>query len=272
MRQLSADALSRAGLPACGILSAQSAAPHLRGETPPFESVLVALFPYYAGQAPGNLSLYARGADYHGVVRALLEQAAERLALRGRAYTDVSPFHETALAQAAGLGGIGQNGLLISRAFGSYAFIGELVVEEPLLPLQAGLAPGCTQCGACLRACPTGALGESVDPARCLSGLTQRRQVDAQQLALIAAAPLIWGCDACQLCCPANRALPQTALPPFAQELICRLDRSDLEGLSERAFRRRYAGRAFSWRGAWPLHRNLEAQAGRLDADPPQTR
>ena len=140
------------------------------------------------------------------------------------------------------------------------------------LPLQAGLAPGCTQCGACLRACPTGALGESVDPARCLSGLTQRRQVDAQQLALIAAAPLIWGCDACQLCCPANRALPQTALPPFAQELICRLDRSDLEGLSERAFRRRYAGRAFSWRGAWPLHRNLEAQAGRLDADPPQTR
>ena len=68
---------------------------------------------------------------------------------------------------------------------------------------------------------------------------------------------LIWGCDACQLACPENKRARETTLEEFREDLLCSLKEEDV-AMGDRAFRKRYAGRAFTWRGVQPLRRNLE--------------
>lgn len=219
-------------------------------------------FPYFAGNALGNLSLYARGQDYHTVIKTRLEQAAEQLrqeyGCSAIPMADVSPFPEVWAAACAGLGKLGQNGLLLTAEYGSFVFIGLLLTD---LPLQGGAAPvPCKGCGACLRACPGGALAANgqVDAVRCLSALTQQRgDLTEEQARAVAAHPLIWGCDTCQLVCPENRKASETALPEFRENLLHDLRPEDVT-IGDRAFRRKYAGRAFTWRGVQPLRRNLE--------------
>ena len=259
MRKLTKEELRRAGLDYAAVLEEKTARRFLRREIPPFGGVIAALFPYYAGGEPGNLSLYARGRDYHLLVRARLERAAAVLGLEGaEAFVDVSPFREVALATAGGLGEAGKNGLLVNRPLGSLFFIGELVTKEELTPLSGGLEGACTGCGLCTAACPTAALqGEELLVGRCLSHITQSRTIDEEQREALEKTPLIWGCDACQLCCPANQGLGVTALPEFRSGLQSSLTAEELAGLSEREFRRRFAGRAFTWRGVAPLKRNL---------------
>ncbi len=257
--ELTKKALAQAGLSVSAALDAQTAEDYLCREIPPFGGVIVALFPYYAGRQPGNLSLYARGEDYHAALRRRLRRAAQLLGLEAQPFADVSPFDEVGLAAAAGLGGVGQNGLLMNRPFGSFFFIGELVTKERLAPLDGGLAPACTGCGRCAAQCPTGALqGGRVQTARCLSHITQARRLTDEQQALLGKSALVWGCDLCQLCCPANEGLEASALPEFSKELLCSLTADELAGLSDRAFRKKYENRAFAFRGIAPLRRNLE--------------
>lgn len=229
---------------------------------PGYTGLFCAVFPYFAGHAAGNLSLYARGQDYHGVIKTRLEQAAVWLrretGCAAMPMADVSPFPEVYAAACAGLGKLGQNGLLLTEVYGSFVFIGLLLTD---LNRQGGAAPvPCSGCGTCLRACPGGALGSggAVDQAKCLSALTQQRgALTDGQAAAVAAHPLIWGCDQCQLVCPANQAARETALPEFREELLCSLTETDVSA-GDRAFRRQFAGRAFTWRGVQPLRRNLE--------------
>ena len=228
---------------------------------PGHRGLICAVFPYYAGVQAGNLSLYARGQDYHAVIKTRLEQAAEWLrqtyGCSAIPMADVSPFPEVWAAACAGLGKLGQNGLLLTEDYGSFVFIGLLLTD---LPLEGGSAPvPCMGCGACLRACPGGALDKDgrVEEAKCLSALTQQRgELTEPQAAAVAAHPLIWGCDACQLACPENRKAQETALPEFRENLLYSLTDPDV-ALGDRAFRKQYAGRAFTWRGVQPLRRNL---------------
>jgi len=256
---ISREELIAAGLPNAAILPGKLAARFLRRSAPPFESVLVAVFPYYVDREPGNLSLYARGFDYHAVLSKTLIAGAQTLALPGIPYVDGSPFDEVGLAAEAGLGGVGLNRLLVSRVFGSFCFIGEWVSTEALSPVKGELAPGCTHCKRCLEQCPTQTLSGGAMHS-CLSALTQAKQLTEIELQYVAHAPLIWGCDICQLCCPANAALVPTALLQFRQELVNTLAQEQLEGLSNRAFAKSFPNRAFTWRGVRPLQRNLYAQ------------
>lgn len=229
---------------------------------PGHRGLICAAFPYFSGAAEGNLSLYARGQDYHTVVKHRLERAAEWLrqtyGCSAIPMADVSPFPEVWAAACAGLGKLGQNGLLLTEEYGSFVFIGLLLTD---LPLEGGGAPvPCVGCGACLRACPGGALQENgrVEEAACLSALTQQRgALTEQQAEAVAKHGLIWGCDACQLACPENKRARETALEEFREDLLCSLKEEDV-AMGDRAFRKRYAGRAFTWRGVQPLRRNLE--------------
>lgn len=230
---------------------------------PVARSVLIWLFPYFAGERPGNLSLYARGCDYHAVVREALAPVAERLRARypGNCFTvlvDDSPLPEVRAAALAGLGAIGQNGLLIHERYGSYVFIGTIVTDLDIPAVPEEPRP-CLRCGACRRACPGGAIGESgVAPSRCLSSLTQRGgEVSDEETGLLRRHPLIWGCDACQTACPMNRRAAHTETKAFCEDLICALGEEELEGLTRRAFLQKYPERAFTWRGPAPLRRNL---------------
>lgn len=246
-----------------GHMSPQAQA-HMQAQAPWAQSLFCGVFPYFKDRAEGNLSLYARGLDYHQVLQRRLERACQGWheafpSVQCRIWVDASPFPEVYAAALCGLGLLGCQGLLLTPDYGSYVFIGtvatSLAVPQPKKPIET-----CEQCGACVRACPGGALQADgkVDTERCLSALTQQKgELTPWQRQLIAACGSAWGCDRCQLVCPHNQKARQTYLPEFLQDTLTQLQGEQFAGMSNRAFRRQYAHRAFSWRGVGPLQRNL---------------
>ena len=245
----------------------QAAIAKAEGLCPNPRNVLVTAFPYYAGERPGNLSLYARGRDYHQVVTGRLNTICD--ILRGKYQNGVflpaadnSPLPERQAAWRCGIGLRGKNGLVILPPYGSYVFLGTILTDAELELPSRTPSLSCVGCGKCLTACPGGALGEAgVDLDRCLSELTQRKgELTAEQGALLKNHSLIWGCDTCQRVCPYNAAPALSPLPEFRERLVDTLEGADLDGLTNRTFREKYGDRAFAWRGPAPLRRNLEGR------------
>jgi len=227
---------------------------------PGWTGAYVAIFPYFAGNAAGNLSLYARGADYHTVVARYLKSKIRRLREKHNAahfipLTDASPLPEIQLAAIAGLGTIGKNGLLLTKQYGSYVFIGTILTDAPNIESSHTMQSGsslCTHCGRCIKACPTGSILNKEET--CLSHSTQKKgSLTEQESALIAKTGTIWGCDLCQLACPCNKHTKITPIRDFKTNLIPSLTTKALTDMSERAF----TARAFSFRTKEPLLRNL---------------
>lgn len=233
---------------------------------------ICALFPYYAGQWPGNLSLYARGQDYHQVVMRRLEAVAAQLqevlpGVKFACFVDNSPIDEVATAVRCGLGRRGMHQLLIHPKWGSFCFIGEILCDAEELPVTPPLPHElCRHCGICVTNCPTQALrmeecGQlTYHKDLCLSHITQKKSdfLPEPDGVLMQKGQRVWGCDRCQLLCPWNRKVPVTPFPEFLEDLMPDILPEHLEGLSNREFQRRYAGRAFTWRGIGVLRRNLD--------------
>ena len=245
----------------------QAAIAKAEGLCPNPRNVLVAAFPYYAGERPGNLSLYARGRDYHQVITERLNTICDILRENYKngvflPAADNSPLPERQAAWRCGIGLRGKNGLVILPPYGSYVFLGTILTDAELELPSRTPSLSCVGCGKCLIACPGGALGEAgVDLDRCLSELTQRKgELTAEQGALLKNHSLIWGCDTCQRVCPYNAAPALSPLPEFREGLVDTLEGADLEGLTNRTFREKYGDRAFAWRGPAPLRRNLEGR------------
>ncbi len=118
----------------------------------------------------------------------------------------------------------------------------------------------CVHCGACRRACPTGALGtDGFQMERCLSHISQKKgPLTGWEAALLRESGCLWGCDACQEACPYNRAPRETEIPAFREELTRTVTREMVSGHTNRTFRQQYGTRAFSWRGPGVLLRNLD--------------
>lgn len=216
------------------------------------KTVIVCLFPYPRG-ARTNISDYAKGEDYHLAAQKKLGKICGLLKERGFSATalcDSNPLCERYLAYLAGLGFIGKNRALINPKFGSYVFIGT-VLTDAVLEESAPLLRKCAECGACVRACPGGALtGSGFDAERCASYLTQKKgALTDGECEIIKQSGYAWGCDICQRVCPYNADIGDNG-DAFA------LTRDMAE--SNRDFRRKYSGRAFSWRGFEVIKRNLD--------------
>jgi epoxyqueuosine reductase len=209
-----------------------------------------------AGEEPvqppaARIARYARGRDYHDVMRPrLVELAAFVDGAAGacsRAAVDTSPVLERDLAARAGLGWIGKNTNLLSEALGSYFFIG-IVLTTAALAADARVPDRCGSCRACLDACPTGAFvaPRTLDARRCISYLTieHRGPVDAAR----GARPGAWlfGCDVCQEVCPWNHHAPATREPAFAAP-DPRVDPAALLAQDDEALRERFRRTAL-WR------------------------
>lgn len=167
------------------------------------------------------ISLYARGRDYHKVLRARLQQLASKVeaeigAFGYRVFTDSAPLMELPLAEKAGLGWRGKHTLLLSRTAGSMFFMGEFLVDLPL-PVDAPTSGHCGQCSACITACPTQAiLGPGrLDARRCISYLTieLKNAIPPELRPLIG--NRVYGCDDCQTACPWNKFAERAVLPDF---------------------------------------------------------
>jgi epoxyqueuosine reductase len=168
------------------------------------------------------VSMYARGRDYHKVLRARLQQLAERIAREigefgHRVFTDSAPVMEVALAQKTGVGWRGKHTLLLHREAGSMFFLGELYTDLPL-PVDPPTTAHCGQCSACIDVCPTKAIlaPYKMDARRCISYLT----IELKGPIPLEFRPLIgnriYGCDDCQLVCPWNKFAQRASLPDFA--------------------------------------------------------
>jgi epoxyqueuosine reductase len=167
------------------------------------------------------LSLYARGRDYHKVLRARLQQLADRLAewvgpLGYRVFTDSAPVLEVELATRSGIGWRGKHTLVLSREAGSMFFLGEIYVDLAL-PLTTAADAHCGTCTACIDACPTRAIVAPyrLDARRCISYLTIEEPGPIPVELRSAIGNRIYGCDDCQLACPWNKYAKRSPLPDF---------------------------------------------------------
>ena len=216
-----------------------------------------------------QLSAYARGRDYHKVLRQRLQQLAERIAqavgpFGHRVFTDSAPVLEVELATRSGLGWRGKHTLTLSRDAGSMFFLGEIYLDLPL-PVSAPVSGHCGQCSACIDVCPTAAiLGPyRLDARRCISYLT----IEHAGAIPLELRPLlgnrIYGCDDCQLICPWNKFAQKAVLPDFdARPDLQAPDLLTLWGWDEREFLRRTEGSAIRRIGHQRWRRNLAVAMG----------
>jgi epoxyqueuosine reductase len=174
-----------------------------------------------SGEQHAVVSVYARGRDYHKVLRARLATLAERLqaevgALGHRVFTDSAPVLEVELATRAGLGWRGKHTLLLSREAGSMFFLGEIFIDLEL-PADEAVSAHCGQCSACITACPTGAIVAPyrLDARRCISYLTIELDGAIPEEWRSAIGNRIYGCDDCQRVCPWNKYAQRSELPDF---------------------------------------------------------
>ena len=174
-------------------------------------------------QQPGQavISVYARGRDYHKVMRQRLQQLAQQLqevvgSVGHRVFTDSAPVLEAELAVKSGLGWRGKHTLVLQRDTGSFFFLGEIFVDMAL-PLSEPVSDHCGSCSACISVCPTQAIVAPyrLDARRCISYLTIEHDgpVPLELRALMG--NRIYGCDDCQLVCPWNKFAKRSALPDF---------------------------------------------------------
>jgi epoxyqueuosine reductase len=168
------------------------------------------------------IARYARGRDYHKLIRKRLQQLAEKIesvagAFGYRAFVDSAPILERALAEKAGLGWIGKNTMLINKQAGSWFFLAELFTDLPL-PVDEPDEEHCGSCRACLDVCPTQAFVEPnlLDATKCISYLTieSKKAIPLELREKIG--NRVFGCDDCQLVCPWNKFTHVTKEPDFA--------------------------------------------------------
>ena len=169
----------------------------------------------------GQVALYARGRDYHKVLRHRLQQLADRLAqeigpLGHRVFTDSAPVLEVEMASRSGLGWRGKNTLTLHREAGSMFFLGEIYIDLAL-PLTEAVSEHCGQCNACITACPTNAIVAPyrLDARRCISYLTIEHDGAIPVELREAIGNRVYGCDDCQLACPWNKFAKPAHLADF---------------------------------------------------------
>ncbi len=216
-----------------------------------------------------TVSLYARGRDYHKVLRTRLQALADRIAqdigpFGHRVFTDSAPVLEVELATKSGIGWRGKHTLALSREAGSMFFLGELFVDFAL-PHTPPADAHCGTCSACIDVCPTRAIVApyKLDARRCISYLT----IEHEGAIALELRPLvgnrIYGCDDCQLVCPWNKYAQRSALPDFDPRHG--LDETTLLALwawDEAEFLRRSEGSAIRRIGWQRWRRNLAVALG----------
>ncbi len=196
----------------------------------------------------GTISVYAQGRDYHDLVKSKLKALAsfmsERYGGALKVFVDTAPVMEKRLAERAGLGWQGKHTNLVSRAFGSWLFLGEIYSALDLAPDAAG-ADLCGSCRRCLEVCPTDAFPAPyrLDARRCISYLTIEHKGHIARAFRAAMGNRIYGCDDCLAVCPWNKFARRTGearLLPRIELTAPRL--ADLAALDDAAFRRLFAG------------------------------
>jgi len=220
----------------------------------------------------GNISVYARGRDYHDVVKGMLKHLAQFVAARFgpevKVFVDTAPVMEKPLAQQAGLGWQGKHTNLVSRTDGSWLFLGEIYTTLELIPDEAH-ADRCGTCTRCLSVCPTDAFPAPyrLDATRCISYLTIEHAGPIPHALRPLMGNRIYGCDDCLAVCPWNRFAQAGRVAKLrAREDLTAPLLADLAAMDDAAFRARFAGSPIKRIGRARFVRNVLIAIGNSGA------
>jgi epoxyqueuosine reductase len=234
----------------------------------------------YGGREPsGPVARYARGDDYHDVMRDRLEQLHRWLegelghAIPGRAYVDTGPLLERDLARRAGLGWFGKNTNLLNPDRGSFFFLGALLLGVGVSPSAPFEADRCGTCTRCIEACPTEAITapRQLDATRCISYLTIELRGAIPVALRERMGGLVYGCDICQSVCPwsirFSKRLPDES-PFAAREVLAGKDARtlarELLDMTQDDFSRAFSGSPMKRAKLRGLKRNAAVVLGNV--------
>jgi len=237
-------------------------------------SYLTADEPYdpYAPGLRGAVSRHAWGRDYHRVIGDRLRTLARWIEVEFSgsaclACVDTGPLIDRAAAVRAGIGWFGKNANVLTREFGSWVLLGEIITTLELAP-DAPLAKNCGECSVCSDRCPTGAIGPdgAIDARRCISDLTQRNSPIPREFRS-AIGNRIWGCDDCQTVCPVNERKERSgdgARETFAPMPLIgtSVDLPSVLSMTKGQYRRWFKPTSMAWRGKAVLQRNAAVALG----------
>lgn len=223
---------------------------------------------YGKGERRGTFCRASWGLDYHTIIKEKLDKLSRFILdsfpqAQVKGMVDTGELSDRAVAERAGIGWTGKHTNLITKKYGSYVYLGELITNLVIEPDQPG-TDLCGDCTICIDHCPTGAIvqGGQLNANKCIAFLTQTKQ-DVPEYYRSAIGNRVYGCDTCQQVCPYNKGIDfhlHEDMEP-EPELIKPLLQSLLK-LSNREFKDTYGQMAGSWRGKKPIQRNAVLALG----------
>ena len=224
------------------------------------KSVYIFAVPYFCRTDKKNISAYAVARDYHLFFKKTFDDILPVLRKNFPDYTfygfsDSSPIDEINAASQAGLGIIGDNGLLITEEYSSFVFLGEIITDYPEINFTLQTIRRCPSCKKCRLACPV-----SQGCRTCLSEVTQKKgELDNTDKLFILQCGTVWGCDICQTVCPYTCAAIKNGtiyspVPFFNESLMPFLTYDSIKEMTDAEFK----DRAYSWRKKDTILRNLK--------------
>lgn len=227
------------------------------------KTIISLAFPYkYDGyySSKTGFSLYTYGLDYHRVVKGYLDKICkfiEELGGEAIGFVDSNPLPERYIAYLSGLGFIGKNNNLITKNYGSYVFLAEVITSLELeedKPIESQ----CGECDLCIKVCPTSAIIKEENQGncnQCLSYITQKKHIENQWFDKLKGR--VFGCDTCQMVCPHNKQALNSTIEEFhPQEYMLKGELQDLIFLTNSDFKETFGKHSCGWRGKNILIRN----------------
>lgn len=225
------------------------------------KTIISIAFPYkYDVEDSGiyKFSQYTLGLDYHRVVKGYLDKICmllEKLGGKALAFVDSNPLPERYLAYLGGIGFLGKNNNLITKDYGSYVFLAEIITDLEIKE-DTPMESLCGKCELCMKSCPTNAIIDKRNNSNvCLSYITQKKHVENVWFDKLGGR--IFGCDTCQIVCPFNKNASNSPIGEFVpKEYMKELKLQDLIFLSNSDFKDKYGKHSCGWRGKNILIRN----------------
>lgn len=232
-------------------------------QMPEAKTIISIAFPYYFGKNVKNdiyFSIYTLGRDYHSVISEYLRKICgiiEKMGYKSKYFTDNNPLPERYIAKESGMGIIGKNSMFITKKYGSYVFLGEIITDMPVEDYDKPEDTGnmlCSNCDRCTIACPGGSI-KAGNHGSCLSYITQKKEIEDIWFSKLNGR--IFGCDTCQEVCPYNKKAEFSKLESFMPLPFMKYpDVSELININNSVFREKYKITAAGWRGKNILQRN----------------
>lgn len=226
------------------------------------KTIISIAFPYMFEKFNNSkiyFSKYTLGNDYHKVASKYLEDICNYIKSLGgeaRYFVDSNALPERYIAYLSGVGFIGKNSMLITKEYGSYVFLAEIITDleiESDNPIESQ----CGECNLCIRACPTKAIShEKLNPNICLSYITQKKDIDDYWLTKLGGR--LFGCDTCQNVCPFNKDVQFSSIEEFKPyDFMKDIDSEDILNMGKKDFNAKYKLTSCGWRGKNIIQRNF---------------